>query len=71
MAIYILKGKTGQRAAHWNSIRDRVITHEGQLLTGIKGRKYQKKWGKKMLGRDLDNPQIPVERVEQFEKTGK
>jgi len=69
--IYIIKGKKEQRAAHWNEIRSRVKTHEGELLTGEKGKKYQEKWAKRYLGKDLNTPPITSDRVEQFERTGR
>lgn len=72
MGIFINKGKKEQRAAYWNDIRKRVTTHEGQILTGKKGESYQKKYGKKYLGRDIGSARpISADRVEQFEKTGK
>ena len=49
------KSKDEKRALHWRDIRKRVTTHEGEFLTGEKGRKYQKKWSKKYLGKDLGN----------------
>ncbi len=67
--FFIVKGKTGQRAAHWNDIRSRVRTHEGELLDGSKGRDYQQRWAKKYLGRDMNTPPVTADRVEQFEKT--
>lgn len=71
MGIYINKGKREQRAAHWNEIQSRVKTHEGELLSGDKGRSYQHKYSKSMLGRDLNRPPVTIDRVEQFEKTKK
>lgn len=67
--FFIGKGKQESRAAHWNDIRNRVRTHEGELLTGIKGKRYQEKWSKKMLGKDLNAKPVDVRDVERFEKT--
>ena len=69
--VFIIKGKKEQRTAHWNEIQSRVTTHEGELLSGNKGRDYQQRWSKKMLGKDLNRPSVMADRVEQFEKTGK
>jgi hypothetical protein len=70
--IYILKGNKGQRASHWRDIQSRVRTHEGELLSGSKGREYQRRWSKKMLGRDLSAGKVADEiMVEKYEKTGK
>lgn len=69
--IYIGAGKKEQRAAHWNEIRNRVKTHEGELLSGSKGREYQEKWAKKYLGKDLRTKPISPDRVDQFERTGR
>ena len=71
MGIYISGGKKEQRAAHWNEIASRVTTHEGETLSGSKGREYQNKWSKKMLGKDLRRPSITADRVEQYERTKK
>lgn len=38
---------------HLKDIRSRIITHEGELLTGKKGRNYMDKYSKKYKGRDL------------------
>lgn len=68
-----MKGKRDQRAAHWDEIKSRVTTHEGEILSGKKGRDYMAKYSKKYLGRDLSERgfKIDPQRVEQFEKTGK
>lgn len=69
MSIYIIKGKKEQRAAHWNEIRSRVTTHEGELLSGTKGKEYQRRWSKKYLGKDLGSrPEVTVDRVDHYEK---
>lgn len=47
---YIGKSKVDQRKAHWDEIRSRVTTHEGEFLSGSKGQAYQQKYGKKYLG---------------------
>lgn len=51
-------GSSGKAARinHWQEIQSRVTTHDGQLLSGTAGRNYQKKWSKKMLGKDLSKP---------------
>lgn len=69
MGIYISKGRTERRAAHWKDIQSRVTTHEGELLSGKKGREYQEKYSKKYLGRDLSKPGVDVRDVERYEKT--
>lgn len=69
--VYILKGRRDQRAAHWRQMQSQVKTHEGELLTGVKGDKYQKKWSKKYLGRDLSAHRVTVDDVERYEKIGK
>ena len=48
--MIIIKSKTEQRKAHWDEIRSRVTTHEGEFLSGKKGSAYQTKYGKKYLG---------------------
>ncbi len=53
MTFHIVSGKNSQRAAYWNDIKSRVTTHEGEILSGDKGRKYQEKYSEKMLGRDI------------------
>lgn len=47
------KSKKDQRVSHWEEIRSRVTTHEGEFLSGKAGREYTSKWSKKMLGQDL------------------
>jgi hypothetical protein len=66
----ILKGRREQRALHWREISKKVRTHEGQLLTGNKGAKYQEKYSQKYLGRDIsvDRLKINAQLVERFEK---
>lgn len=41
------------RASHWNDIRTRVRTHEGELLSGKAGERYQARYAKQYLGKDL------------------
>lgn len=48
--MYIGKSKVDQRKSHWNEIRSRVTTHEGEFLHGKKGREYISKYGQKYLG---------------------
>lgn len=61
-----------RRASHWREIESRVRTHEGEFLSGEAGRRYQKKWSKQYLGKDLGSrPEITADRVKQYEKTGK
>ena len=48
--------KKDARIAHWRDIQSRVTTHDGQFLKGKSGRDYQKKYSKKMLGKDLSQP---------------
>lgn len=50
------KSKQELRKLHWQEIKSRVITHEGESLSGKKGREYQIKYGEKYLGRDLSRP---------------
>lgn len=54
--MLIGKSKIEQRKLHWQEIRSRVTTHEGEFLNGNKGREYQKKWSKQYLGRDISRP---------------
>ena len=54
--ILLGTSKTDKRLAHWEDIKSRVTTHEGEFLTGLKGREYQQKYSKQMLGRDLSAP---------------
>jgi len=65
-----LRGRQGQRASHWGEIRSRVTTHEGELLSGKKGRDYARKYSKKYLGRDLSERGFRVDpsQVEEYEK---
>jgi hypothetical protein len=54
--MFIGKSKKDQRVAYWQTIKSRVTTHEGEMLSGKKGQDYQKKYSKKHLGRDLSRP---------------
>lgn len=54
--IYIGKSKIEKRVLHWQDITHRVTTHEGEFLRGEKGKRYQEKYGKKYLGKDLSRP---------------
>ena len=68
MTIIIGKSKNEQRAFHWRDIQTRVRTHEGEMLSGEKGKKYQEKYSKKYLGRDLGNVKpITVSDVERYQ----
>ena len=69
--MYILKSKKEQRLNHWNEIKKRVISHEGELFSGEKGEKYQKKYSRQYLGKDLNTKPIDIDMVERYEKTGK
>ena len=60
MAFNIGSPKVEQRRKHWEMIRTRVKTHEGEFLHGEKGRDYQVKYSRKYLGKDLSSP-IKVE----------
>ena len=42
--------KRGKRLTHFKEITTRVRTHEGELLSGVKGQKYQQRYGEKYLG---------------------
>ena len=42
--------KKDSRINHWKEIQSRVTTHEGEPLSGLKGRSYLEKYGKKYLG---------------------
>lgn len=55
-SMNIGKSKVELRKLHWQEIKARVKTHEGESLFGNKGRQYQQKWSKKYLGRDLSKP---------------
>lgn len=50
------KSKKDQRVLHWENIKSRVRTHEGEFLSGKKGEEYKKKYSKTYLGRDLSRP---------------
>lgn len=54
--MHIGKGKKDQRLAYWREIKSRVTTHEGEMLSGEKGRDYQKKYSKQYLGKDMSRP---------------
>lgn len=70
--MIIGSSKAKKRVAHWNHIRKKVRTHEGELLIGEKGRKYQQKYGKKYLGRDVGaKRQMTEDDVRQYERTEK
>lgn len=69
---FSIRGKTASRVLHWRDIQSRVRTHEGELLSGKKGKEYQEKYSKKMLGRDLSNSRpIDITMVEQHEAQSK
>ena len=42
--------RKGKRVNHWQEIASRVRTHEGELLSGNKGRDYQQRYAQKHLG---------------------
>ena len=71
--VAILGGSQDRRANHWKEIASKVRTHEGELLTGSQGAKYQEKWSKKMLGKDLSGSRANIDKnlVERYEKTGR
>ena len=69
--MYILKSNKEQRLNHWNEIKKRVTSHEGELLSGKKGERYQKKYSRQYLGKDLNTKPINIDMVERYEKTGK
>ena len=54
--MFILKSKKDNRVLHWQEIKSRTTTHEGEFVHGNKGRDYQKKWSKKYIGTDLSRP---------------
>lgn len=64
--------KEDARAAHWNDIKTRVKTHEGELLIGKAGIQYQQRFSQKYLGRDLSSGR-PADRflVEGFQSQQK
>ena len=69
--MIILKSKKEQRIAHWEEIRSRVTTHEGEILAGQKGKDYQKKYSKQYLGKELGQPinYNQVSYLQELEKT--
>jgi len=73
MSDLLIRGKQGLRALHWGDIRSRVTTHEGEILSGQKGRDYMRKYSKKYLGRDLSEHGFRVDpsKVEEYEKRKK
>ena len=50
------RSKVELRKLHWQEIKSRVTTHEGEPLSGKKGEEYKQKWSKQYLGRDLSRP---------------
>jgi hypothetical protein len=40
-------------SAHLKDIRSRVVTHEGEVLSGKRGRHYLDNYSKKYLGKDM------------------
>lgn len=72
MTFNIIPDRKERRATHWREIQTRVTTHEGEFLHGEKGKKYQKKWSRQYLGRDLSKQSnVTAETVERYEKTGR
>ena len=70
--IFILKNSKQRRASHWNEIRKRITTHEGEVLSGRRGDAYQQKYGKKYLGTDLSRYKpVTEDQVKKYEKTGR
>lgn len=54
---FLLGGdKKSNRVKHWEEIKSRIKTHDGEMLTGKAGREYQQKYSKRYLGRDLSQP---------------
>ena len=68
--MIILKSKKEQRVAHWEEIRSRVTTHEGEVLSGQKGKDYQKKYSKQYLWKELGQP-INYNQVSYLQELGK
>lgn len=54
--MYIGKSKKEQRVMHWQEIKTRVTTHEGETLRGQKGKDYKERYSKQYLGSDLSKP---------------
>lgn len=54
--FYIGKSKKEQRLSHWREIKNRVTSHEGEIISGGKGKDYKQKYSKKYLGVDLSAP---------------
>ena len=50
------KSKKEKRMLHWDEIRSRVKTHEGELLSGRQGREYIQKYGQRYLGMTPSRP---------------
>ena len=50
------RSKVELRKLHWQEIKSRVTTHEGEFLSGSKGEKYKRDYSQKYLGRDLSRP---------------
>ena len=63
--------KEDKRALHWQDIQSRVKTHEGEFITGTRGREYQKKWSRQYLGKDLYKQPVDRRAVEQFQASKK
>ena len=54
--FFIGTGHKDARLNYWKEIKSRVTTHEGELLSGNKGREYQQKYSKQYLGKDMSQP---------------
>lgn len=68
--FYIGNSGNQSRANHWRDIQSRVKTHEGEVLKGEAGKKYQEKWSKEYLGKDLSqSKQADTKMVEQYQAT--
>jgi hypothetical protein len=56
IAFNIGVSKKDARMAHWRDIKNRVTTHEGEALKGVKGADYNRKYSRQYLGKDLSRP---------------
>lgn len=54
--LTVLSSKVDRRIAHWKDIKSRVRTHDGEMLSGSKGRDYQVKFSQRYLGKDMSAP---------------
>lgn len=55
-SFHIGVSKRDKRLGHWKKIKERVTTHEGEILNGRAGEQYKQKYSRQYLGVDLSRP---------------